>query len=225
MSVWTWNGKKFSQLFDGYNYDGEKQTGEFNSWNTFGADPNYVVKGTYKTLIDRLTTLYYTSPFARANINKPLAYSIGEGIVFQSHINGEPFGLTKEQANEFSKAFSYELHVEKLAANYYQKQPILAREAKITGDSLLFFDYNDPDGKPFDLIVAGGHDIDCQKEADNVQLGIQTDKYLRREGIHRVDENGYMAFKDDDGDQNVIQLLFQERAGQLRGYGTNFAII
>ena len=207
------------------NYDGEKVRGELSSWDTYGYNPNNSDPLTFIDSIYRQIALYTTNPFAVATINKPLDYSIGHGVMFRSYVNADFLGMTKEDAKAFSNDFTELLHLEKLAVNYYEKQDTLVREAKITGDSLLYFLREKNNDKPFDLIVAGGWDLDPNENGDGFVLGVAIDDFNRRQGIYRSINGKVLPFRDNQGNQNVIMMMFQERPGQLRGYGTNRKVI
>ena len=206
-------------------YTGSKNGKDLMHWKTFTDDPNDFVRLTYGDLANKNATLFHTSAEARACVKKPLTYSIGDGLVFKSEINAGFIGLKPETAKEWSRTFSELLHYEKIAASYYKKQRLLVADAKITGDSVLYFLRDEEDLKPFDLIPAGGHEIDWESSNKNTILGIKVDDYNRRQGIVRSKTGKELPFKDTDGNQNVIQLLYQERAGQLRGYGCYYSEI
>jgi capsid protein len=213
-------------------YTGDKWIGELDTMKTYGADPNVFIQGTFEKLVQRQVALYILNPIASAVINKPLDYSIGGGLVFRSAINGEVAGFSSpEKAARFSREFTRLLHLEKLDANYYEKQGLMVRESLITGDCLLHFLRDPGDGRPFDLVLEGGYDIDSgknKKREDKTRLilGVHVDKWKRRLGVVRkADPDEILPFVDDQGDRNFVMLLNQERAGQVRGYGRNFKTI
>lgn len=197
-------------------YTGEKTGGELRQWTTFTQDANDFLTSSYDVLTRRCATLYHTSAIARACVNKPLTYSIGEGLVFKSAINAQYLGISEKKSKEWSRQFTELLHLEKLEDGYYDKQTLLAREAKITGDSVVYFLREASDEKPFDIIPAGGHVINWQKTDSKHIMGIVIDKYQRKLGFVGVDGSTTM-FKDSDGNYNAIQFLFTDRPGQMRG--------
>lgn len=210
---------------DGAQYDGEKTGGELYHWNTFSSAPNDLAKTTYGTLSDRCATLYHTSALVRACVNKPLAYSIGDGLVFRSRIDADYLGISAKKAEAWSRQFTTLLHLEKLEAGYYEKQPMLAREASITGDALLYFLREDGDEKPFDLIVEGGHRINWKMSGKNLTLGIEHDDFMRRKAVWRTGTTSALPYVDENGNQNVIQFLLRDRPGQMRGFGCVYSEI
>ena len=227
------NGKPYYEETSSQ-YTGDKIGGEFSSWDTITTDPNEFIKESYGILSDRNATLYQTSPHARACINKPLTYAIGDGITFKSAINHDFLGWTKKQAQEWSRRFTTLLHLEKMAAGWYENQAILFREASKCGDAILYFVRDDESHLPIELIVAGGHAIDWEHSTDNGKetpsgenwiLGIRMDKFGRRKAFWQKVTGSEIKFKDEAGNQNAIQFLFQELAGQARGYGQIHSII
>lgn len=207
-------------------YNGDKTGGEFRRWNVFDTDPNAFLLNTYGELAKRNATLYNTSSIARACVNKPISYSIGDGLFFRSAINADFLGLSAKKAKDWSRKFTELLHLEKMAAGYYDIQPLLAREAKITGDSLLYFLRDLMRDLPIEFIPEGGHGIAWDQSRDNTVLGIQVDDWGRAIGFIR-DKKGYpvLKFVDDNNNINAIQFMFKERAGQLRGYGCFYSEI
>lgn len=203
-----------------HQYTGEKTGGELRHWKLFGTDPQEFVKYSYSVLASRCATLYHTSSIARACINKPLNYSIGKGLFFKSMPDFEFLGITQEEAKEWGKKFTKLLHYEKKAVKWYKKQKTLAREAKITGDAVMYFlREGNKAGVPFDIVVTQGNAIDWQKNGDNFTLGIKHDEYGRRIGFQSTTSGKTVPFIDKNGDQVAIQFLFPDRAGQLRGFG------
>ncbi len=207
------------------NYDGEKTGGELRAMPKYGTDPNDFIRRTYNTLSDRNATLYHTSALARACVNKPLSYSIGDGIVFRSRPSASMLGMSKESAKDWGNRFSQLLHYEKLAVGYYEKQALLVRDAKITGDSVLFFLKEEDTDIPFDLISAGGHIIDATKTDANYNLGIKNDIYSRRTGFFSALSQSEVPFVNPDGSRNAIQMMYKERSGQMRGNGAYYSEI
>ena len=216
----SWSGYQGSNQ-----YNGDKVGGEFDKWKTYSPDANDFLAMSYGELSDRNATLYHTSAIARAAVNKPITYSIGNGLLFKSHIDSEMIGITKEAALDFSKQFTRLLHYEKTAINWYEKQPLAMRESKIIGDSLVYFLREENTGKPFDLIVGGGHNIDWEKSTSKITLGVEHDSFNRRVGIWRKGIDKMLPFVDNNGYQQIVQLLFKQRAGQMRGYGAYYSNI
>jgi hypothetical protein len=201
-------------------YTGEKSGGDLDHWKLYGTDPSQFVQESYGVLSSRNATLYYTSAIARACVNKPLTYSIGKGLVFKSLPDISFLKMEVEAGKEWGRKFTQLLHYEKKAVKYYKKQKMLAREAKITGDALLFFIREANDPKPFDIAIANGSAIDWEKSDDEgYTLGIKADQYNRREGFWSTVSQKYVPFRDESGNQNAIQFLHSDRAGQLRGFG------
>ena len=219
-------------LSGSHQYTGEKTGGEFASWLTHNPDPHEFIRYSYGRLAACNATLYNTSALARACVKKPASYVIGDGLYFRSAISGDFLDLSKNEAKNWSRRFSELLHREKIALGYYEKQALLYQEAKITGDAFLYFlreEHEDREINDLDLVPTGGYDINWRKsvsdqDSTQVILGIEVDSFGRRRGVHRT--NGkYISFRDADGNQNVVQLLFRERAGQIRGYGCFYSEI
>ena len=204
-------------------YNGEKTPGDLAAMRTFGYDPNDFVKGTYDKIMDRCATLYSVSSLARAAINKPLSYIIGPGLFFKSLPNYRFLGKDKEWAREWGKRFTELLHYEKISLNWYKKQSMLLRERRITGDSLLLFDWSAPTG--LDLIVAPGSTIDQSVNTNEYTLGIKHDSLYRRTGFFAKLSKKYYPFVSPDGTRNAIQCCDQERPTQMRGWGVFFGLI
>lgn len=217
------NGKVATQT-NSQQYWGEKIGGELDSWNTISTDPNQFIRDSYGILSERNATLYQTEPLARACINKPLSYAIGAGIVFKSAINHEFLGWSRKKAKDWSKKFTVLLHLEKMAAGWYDNQAILFREASICGDSVLYLLREEGNELPIDLIPCGGHVIgwemsDSYDLSAGWILGIKHDGYGRKTSFFQKSTQTSFDFKDKNGNINAIQFLFQELAGQARGYG------
>lgn len=206
---------------------GEKIPGDLKAWNYFGTDPNVLLTYTYDILQQRSTTLYHTHPPVSAAINKITTYAIGSGTVFRSQPDWQTLEITREYAKEWGQRFQKLVHYVFLLTNFYEKQSILFRTAKIQGDSLLFFDRTVSD-MPFDLIEVGGDHIDFDYgqlyNDDKVTLGIIHDALMRKKGFVGVDEKPVL-FKDVNGDQNAIQFYNKQIARQLRGYPAAYRII
>lgn len=208
----------------GASYDGSKTGNDLKSWREQSVDPSEFILETYDKLTARCATLYNTNAYCRSLVKKPLAYSIGRGVFFRSLPNYKMLGIDREQAVEWGRKFTQLLHYDKLNINHYAKQYDLMAERSITGDSLLFF-LREDDGKPFDIVTASGAlIIDSDKNAapktgyDGYTLGIQHDKFNRRSGIWTSNEKESFSFYDSEGNRSIIQLMFRERSGQMRGY-------
>jgi hypothetical protein len=220
------NGGVFKDYDEGLQYDGGKTEGQFDSWYTMSTNPNEFVKTTYGELSKRNITLYHTFAGARACVNKPLTYILGEGLRFKSMVDNEFLGWPKKKAVKWSKKFTKLLHYSKKAMGYYDKQLVIAREALICGDALVHLLREDDSGR-FDIIVSGGHIIDWESEKNddkNTILGVKMDKYSRKEGYYKKD-GSYVPFKDENGHLNAIQFMFPETAGQVRGNGCFYSEI
>ncbi len=204
--------------------DGEKIPGDLHNWDYLGTDPNELLAYSYDTLSQRATTLYHThGPIASA-INKQTHYAIGQGLVFRSQPDWQILGMDKKAAKDWSIRFQKLIHYTLKLLNFYEKQSILFRTSLIMGDSLLMFDRSDPPFKmPFDLVEAGGDQIDYDKTGTT--LGIYTDNLLRRKGVALVDSTDKIEFQDENGDQNIIQFYLKLMARQLRGYPLPYRII
>ena len=214
---------KVTMAANGSQMNGEKIPGDLSSWDTYTTDNNLIVQSTYGELSKRSMTLYHTGGPAAAAINKNTEYAIGQGLVFRSQPDWEILGISEKKAKAWGLRFQKLLHYYLIDINFYQKQSILFRTALAMGDSLLFFD-RDKSGK-FDLIEAGGDQIDWQYQEDGkVTLGIIHDDMLRRKGIVKKDGTK-LNFKDNNGDQNVIQFYFKDLSRQLRGFPLLYKII
>lgn len=208
----------------GSQYDGSKTGGEFKKWRIHSTDPSEFIRETYGILSARCATLYNTSAFARALVQKPAAYSIGKGVLFRSLPDAKFIGMDRDQSIEWGRRFTSLLHYDKLAINYYQKQYELMTEQAIVGDSVLYFLRENSD-VPFDLVTASGaNTIDWQKNAKNITSGIIHDEYLRRSGFFSSTSGKEIPFMIDN-DQNAVQFFLKERPGQLRGYSVYYAAI
>lgn len=213
------NGQITSSSGDVSQYNGDKTGGEFAHWKLFGTDPSKFVQETYGILSSRCATLYHTAAIARACVNKPLTYSIGKGIVFKSLPDFNYLDMDEEEARQWGRKFTKLLHYEKQEVKWYKKQKQLAKEAKITGDAVMYFIREfEKTGIPFDIAVTQGSVIDWEKTEDSCTLGIYHDMYGRRTGFHHKDTQKVVQFRDGGGNQIAIQFLFPDRAGQLRGF-------
>ena len=225
--IFSVHGGQLNYLSNNKQLTGEKIPGDLDSWDYFGTDPNEILKYNYDLLCQRSTTLYHTHPPVAGAINKMNTYAIGKGLVFRSQPDYNTLGMTQEKAKEWGMRFQKLVHYMFLMLNYYQKQSILFRTADIMGDSFLMFDRVTPDADmPFDLIEFGGDQINFQATGKDTTLGIIHDQYLRRLGIVQNDTNSTrIMFKDDNGDQNVIQFFNKLMARQLRGYPAAYRVI
>lgn len=212
-------------------YDGEKIPGDLGSWRQFSTDPNIILRYTYGLLSERSTTLYHTHPPIKAAIEQHTKYAIGDGLYFRSQPDWRILGMTETAAKEWGMQFQRLVHYAFVLLNFYEKQSIIFRTSKIQGDSLLMFDRKDPeDGMPFDLIDAGGDQIDytVRKELEgNTQavLGVECDKYLRKKGLYLVGSSSVMPFKNSDGYQNIVQFYDKKISRQIRGYSLAYSLI
>lgn len=209
---------------------GEKIPGDLKTWDYFGTDPNTLLAYSYDILSQRSTTLYHTHPPVAAAVNKMTAYGIGSGLVFRSQPDWQTLGITKEAAKDWGMRFQRLIHYAFLALNYYEKQSTLFRSAMVMGDSLLMFDRAAPvPGLPFDLVEVGGDSINfeavAKSEGELVTLGIVHDQLLRRLGLYQVGNPARVNFRDDNGDQTVVQFYYKLIARQLRGYPLAYRII
>lgn len=219
------NGDKATTLKTSNQMTGEKIPGDLNAWSYFGTDPNTLLLWTYDQITERATTLFHTHGPVSAAINKTEIYAIGPGLKFRSQPDWKTLGIEKEYAKDWGMRFQALVHYAFIMLNFYQKQGVLFRTADIMGDSLLLFDRTEqPDGLPFDLIETGGDYIDWRQTGDGVTLGIIHDKFMRRKGIKATDEK-IINFRDENGDQNIIQFYNKYMARQLRGYPLAYKII
>ena len=227
MPILVFKNGRLSRSESSAQYCGDKIGGEFRSWDTISTDPNEFIRESYGVLSDRNATLYQTSPHARACINKPLSYVIGDGIAFKSAINADFVGWTAQRAKEWSKRFSLLLHLDTLYDGWYKKQAIVFREASKCGDCIIYFLREEGREAPLELLVAPGQAIDWRHSTDRTEetpgdrwvLGILLDKYSRRKAFWQKSTRSRFNFKDENGNVDAIQFMFQESAGQARGYG------
>lgn len=201
----------------GSQYNGDKFGNDFPDWMTYSPNPNDFILDTYDELSARCATLYHTSSFMRSLVIKPLNYIVGRGIVFKSMPNFEFLGLDREEAKEWGKKFTQLLHYDKLAIDYYSKQYDVKSDLDITGDSLTMFVRDENSLAPFDIVTASGCLIDPDKTDENYTLGIHHDSLMRRDGFWARTDKAFIPFQLPNGDQNVIQNMFRERGGQMRG--------
>lgn len=217
-----------TQHQNGQQYDGEKIPGDLASWRYYGTDPNEMLKWTYDVLSQRSTTLYHTHPPVSAGINKLTTYTIGGGLAFRSQPDWSTLGMTKQAAKEWGMRFQKLIHYLFVMTNFYEKQAILFRTAKIMGDSVLLFDRSyDVGNGLFDLLDLGGDYIDPGNGlvgSDKVTLGIVHDTAMRKKGI--VGRDGKtIKFRDDNGDQNIILYMTKNMSRQMRGYPFAYRLI
>ena len=222
--IYVMRNGSLSGIQSGSQYDGSKTGGEFKKWRIHSSDPSEFVRETYGILSRRCATLYNTSAFARALVQKPAAYSIGKGVLFRSLPDASFLGMDREESVDWGRRFTSLLHYDKLAINYYQKQYELMTEQAIVGDSVLNFIREDND-LPFDLVTSSGAtSIDWTKNDTLITSGIVHDEYLRRSGYVSGTTQKQIPFVID-GDQNAIQFFLKERPGQMRGYSVYYAAI
>ena len=202
---------------------GEKMPGDLKKWDYFGTDPNELLSLSYDVLCQRSITLFHTHGPVSSAINKNTMYAIGNGLHFRSQPDFEILGITREAAKDWGLRFQKLVHYIFQILNFYEKQASLFRTAQAVGDSLLFFDREkQSNGMPFDLIDTAGDQIDFQ--ASGATLGIIHDSLMRKKGI--ILNNGKkINFKDENGDQNVIQFYLKQLSRQLRGYPLAYKII
>ena len=205
-------------------YTGDKWGTQNVGWTVYGADPNAFVRYSYRELADRAATLYHTSAIARACVHKPLAYVLGSGLVFRSAIDDDFLELSEDEARKWSRQFSQLLHAEKLEAGWYQKSAQLYIDAAITGDAVVYLLREDGDAKPFDPIIAGGHDIDESYQQNGHILGVKADDFNRLLGF-RNRAGKEVQLVDSDGNTNAIIYRGATRAGQIRGLSRYYSEI
>jgi hypothetical protein len=207
-------------------YTGEKAGGELRRWKLFGTDATEFIRGSYGVLSSRNATLYNISAIAKACIDKPILFAIGEGLVFRSLPNAKFLGMSPETAKEWGERFSQLIHFENLVTGHYDKQPIIKREADITGDSLVSLLREDGvNDVAFDTIPAPGGDIDWQKNDDDFTLGIKRDRAGRQTAFWSKTDNREYSFIGENGDTNVVKYARNIRAQQVRGYGMFYSEI
>lgn len=223
MGIFIFNGNRIKRFPGGSQYDGEKLPGDLTSWNVLTTDPNYIIESTYGSLQKRSMTLYHTHPLCTAAVDKQTMYAVGPGLVFRSQPDSSTIGKTKSWAKDWGKEFQKIVHYYFQEFGFYEKQSVLFRSALAGGDSWLSFD-RDEKGNLNDLVEFGGDHIDWEKNGDNYTLGIRHDKLLRRLGVMTV-EGDDINFRNSNGDQLIIQLVFKKLCRQLRGYPLLYTII
>lgn len=231
MPIIIFRGGQITRSGNGRQLTGEKIPGDLDTWAQYSTDPNIIIKSSYGLLSERSTTLYHTHPPVAAAIEKQTTYAIGQGLVFRSQPDWRTLGITKSWAKDWGIQLQKLFHYAALLLNFYEKQSSVFRTGLVQGDALLLFDRAEPvEGLPFDLIEAGGDQIDWERPEDaksnfRTILGIQTDKYLRRKGLFMVGQKNVIPYKDENGNQNVVQFFEKKIARQLRGYPLAYRII
>ena len=228
MGIYVVNNGVMSQALNSQQYDGEKMPGDLASWRYFGTDPNEMLKWTYEILSQRSTTLYHTHAPVSAGINKLTTYTIGGGLAFRSQPDWQTLGMTKQSAKDWGMRFQKLIHYLFVITNFYEKQAIIFRTAKIMGDALLLFDRSyDVGNGLFDLLDLGGDYISPGNGLtgnDKVTLGIVHDAAMRKKGI--VGRDGKtINFRDENGDQNIILYMTKNMSRQMRGYPFAYRLI
>jgi hypothetical protein len=214
------NGKVSYFSSNSRQYDGEKIPGDLKNWSYFGSNPNDILRDTYDIISQRSTTLYHTHPPVASAINKRTSYAIGSGLLFRSQPDWEILGMTKEAAKDWGMRFQKLIHYLAVITNFYEKQSILYRTAQIMGDSLLFFDRID--NEMFDVVEYGGDAINFR--APGSTLGIKTVNN-KKIGLFLISGSESVDFKDENGDQNVIQFYNKQMARQMRGFPLAYKLI
>lgn len=219
--IWIFNNGKVKRASIGGQYDGEKMPGDLDGWKILSADSNEIIESTYGELCKRSATLYHTYAPAAAAIEKQTQYAIGSGLIFRSQPDYQTLGWTQERAKDWGKEFQKIIHYYFKSLNFYEKQQLVFRQALFGGDSVLFF-IREGDG--FDLVESSGEIIDWAKADGDTTLGVKHDKFYRRQGIFTT-EGDYNAFKDTDGNRNLVMFYDKKLARQLRGYPLVYKII
>ena len=227
MPIIVYKNGRFGARLHGGQYDGEKIPGDLDQWNVLSADSNELLSATYGYLSERSITLYHTYPLVRAAINKQIEYAIGTGLVFRSQPNWSMLGMDKASAKDWGKDFQKIVHYYFQKLGFYEKQAVVMRGGLASGDSLLLFLRED--GNLSDLVEFGGDQIHWEYSQNNpdgsgYMLGIEHDKYFRRMGIRKYDGTT-IRFRDENGDQQLVQYLSKELPRQLRGYPLAYSII
>jgi len=216
------NGQLKKSMSFGGAYSGEKQMGSLDTMMMFSSDSNKILDSTYGLLVERSTTLYHTWGPARGGVNKQDEYAIGPGLLFRSQMDYKTLGENKEYAKDWSRDFSKIVDSYSRKMNLYQKQSLAFRSALINGDSLYLFDRKNNELN--DIVPAQNNQIDWTYNLGDYTLGIEHDDLLRGTGIRQASGKN-LSFVDSVGDRNVIQFLFAELAGQLRGYPMSYSMI
>lgn len=203
----------------GAQYTGEKRGGELDSWQYYEPDSNQFIEQSYGLITAYCATLYHTSPLARAAVEKPLSYAIGSMLMFRSHIPERILGIEKARAREWSRTFTELLHLEKQAGGYYVAQQELSREARITGDALLFILYRE--NGDVDFIAAGGHSIDWRRE----NLGVHLNAQNQPDALYLQDEPEPVQMVSQTGDLQLLHYKNAVRPGQHRGFSCYYGEI
>ena len=228
MPILTIRNGKISSVTNEKQLTGEKIPGDLATWARYSTDPNIILKYGYGLLSERSASLYHTHPPVAAAVEKQTTYAVGPGLVFRSQPDWKTLGMTKEKAKEWGMQFQKLVHYAFMMLNFYEKQATIFRTGMIQGDSLLLFDRADPaEGLPFDVIETGGDQIDWERdeESPRIILGIKVDRYLRRQGICLKNQKSAIPFKDENGNQNLVQFFEKKISRQLRGYPLAYRII
>lgn len=215
-------GNMFRRFGYGGSYDGEKDLGDLNNWSTYSPDSNDILSGSYDILAERSMTLYHTYGPARGAINKPTDYGIGPGLIFRSQPDWRTLGITKESARSIGMEIQKVVDSYQRRFSFYQKQAVLFRSCFAGGDSFLFFERKN--GELVDLIETQNTAINNGYSSGDYTLGIKHDGMYRHLGIMKSDGTP-VDFKDENGDQNVLQFYYKELGRQLRGYPLAYSVI
>lgn len=215
------NGKLSGRTGYGGTYNGEKQMGDLNNWKILSTDSNDILESNYDLLSSRSMTLFHTYGPVKAAINKKTQYAIGPGLVFRSQPDYKTLGWTEEEAKEWGKRFQKIVHMYQKRFNLYKKQSVLFKTSKAAGDAFLYFEREK--GLLSDIIEFSGDQVDPRTSGDYT-LGVKTDSWMRKQGILKRDGK-YIPFKDEAGNQNIVQYYNKDLARQLRGYPLAYAII
>ena len=172
-------------------------------------------------MTDRSSSLFHSYAPVSSAINKTTAYAIGQGNIYRSNPDYRILNISPQEAKEWGKRFQLLVHYLFEKLSWYEKQSIVFRGSLITGDSLVFFIR---DNNTFDIIEAGGYNIDWYKtDGESWTLGIKHDKYKRRKAIYT---NKTINFQNQKtGDQQVIQFYIKTNPRQLRGLPLAYKII
>jgi capsid protein len=203
-------------VLDGGAYDGEKNPGDLAGWFRLltGNSPNDFLYGTYGLVSQSCLTLYHTFGPAAAAVNKHTDYCIGDGLYFRSQPDYDLLGWKKEYARDWARRFQKLLAYKMAALNLYQKQNAAFRWALAGGDTVTYFIREK--GEPLDIVEFPGTEIDGEKNGGNVTLGIQHDRFYRREGFYNPGGE-YTAFAAD-GRQQAVQFYLKRAPRQVRGW-------
>lgn len=220
--ILIYNNGRFGGRLSGGQYDGEKIPGDLDQWNVLSSDSNQLLTATYGELSRRSITLYHTHPLVRAAVNKQVDYAVGPGLVFRSQPDWSMLGMDRASAKDWGKDFQKIVHYYFQRLGFYEQQSVLMRGGLTSGDSLLFF-VRGADGLE-DLVEFGGDQIMWEYTDRNYTLGIKHDGLFRRLGIKKCDGTE-VPFRDENGDQLVVQYMNKELPRQLRGYPLAYSVI